>query len=163
MKHQNIHLHETAFLAPGAVAVGDVEIGENASVWYNATLRGDSPLRIGARTNIQDNAVLHAEPGHEVHVGEDVSIGHGAIVHGCRVGSNTLIGMGAIILNDAVIGSNCLIGAGALVTQGKVIPDGSLVIGSPAVVKRALNEEEIAAIRENAVEYLRLMKEYKEA
>ncbi|MBQ1290274.1 MAG: gamma carbonic anhydrase family protein [Lachnospiraceae bacterium] len=145
------------------MAVGDVEIGENASVWYNATLRGDSPLRIGARTNIQDNAVLHAEPGHEVHVGEDVSIGHGAIVHGCRVGSNTLIGMGAIILNDAVIGSNCLIGAGALVTQGKVIPDGSLVIGSPAVVKRALNEEEIAAIRENAVEYLRLMKEYKEA
>ena len=163
MKHQTIHLHESAFLAPGAVAVGDVEIGENASVWYNATLRGDSPLRIGARTNIQDNAVLHAEPGHEVHEGEDVSIGHGAIVHGCRVGSNTLIGMGAIILNDAVIGSNCLIGAGALVTQGKVIPDGSLVIGSPAVVKRALNEEEIAAIRENAVEYLRLMKEYKEA
>ena len=163
MKHQTIHLHESAFLAPGAVAVGDVEIGENASVWYNATLRGDSPLRIGARTNIQDNAVLHAEPGHEVHVGEDVSVGHGAIVHGCRVGSNTLIGMGAIILNDAVIGSNCLIGAGALVTQGKVIPDGSLVIGSPAVVKRALNEEEIAAIRENAVEYLRLMKEYKEA
>ena len=163
MKHQTIHLHESAFLAPGAVAVGDVEIGENASVWYNATLRGDSPLRIGARTNIQDNAVLHAEPGHEVHVGEDVSIGHGAIVHSCRVGSNTLIGMGAIILNDAVIGSNCLIGAGALVTQGKVIPDGSLVIGSPAVVKRALNEEEIAAIRENAVEYLRLMKEYKEA
>ena len=163
MKHQTIHLHESAFLAPGAVAVGDVEIGENASVWYNATLRGDSPLRIGARTNIQDNAVLHAEPGHEVYVGEDVSIGHGAIVHGCRVGSNTLIGMGAIILNDAVIGSNCLIGAGALVTQGKVIPDGSLVIGSPAVVKRALNEEEIAAIRENAVEYLRLMKEYKEA
>ena len=163
MKHQTIHLHESAFLAPGAVAVGDVEIGENASVWYNATLRGDSPLRIGARTNIQDNAVLHAEPGHEVHVGEDVSIGHGAIVHGCIVGSNTLIGMGAIILNDAVIGSNCLIGAGALVTQGKVIPDGSLVIGSPAVVKRALNEEEIAAIRENAVEYLRLMKEYKEA
>lgn len=163
MKHQTIHLHESAFLAPGAVAVGDVEIGENASVWYNATLRGDSPLRIGARTNIQDNAVLHAEPGHEVHVGEDVSIGHGAIVHGCRVGSNTLIGMGAIILNDAVIGSNCLVGAGALVTQGKVIPDGSLVIGSPAVVKRALNEEEIAAIRENAVEYLRLMKEYKEA
>ena len=163
MKHQTIHLHESAFLAPGAVAVGDVEIGENASVWYNATLRGDSPLRIGARTNIQDNAVLHAEPGHEVQVGEDVSIGHGAIVHGCIVGSNTLIGMGAIILNDAVIGSNCLIGAGALVTQGKVIPDGSLVIGSPAVVKRALNEEEIAAIRENAVEYLRLMKEYKEA
>ena len=163
MKHQNIHLHETAFLAPGAVAVGDVEIGENASVWANATRRGDSPLRVGARTNIQDNAVLHAEPGHEVHVGEDVSIGHGAIVHGCTVGSNTLIGMGAIILNDAVIGSNCLIGAGALVTQGKVIPDGSLVIGSPAVVKRALNEEEIAAIRENAVEYLRLMKEYKEA
>ena len=163
MKHQTIHLHESAFLAPGAVAVGDVEIGENASVWYNATLRGDSPLRIGARTNIQDNAVLHAEPGHEVHVGEDVSIGHGAIVHGCTVGSNTLIGMGAIILNDAVIGSNCLIGAGALVTQGKVIPDGSLVIGSPAVVKRPLNEEEIAAIRENAAEYLRLMKEYKEA
>ena len=163
MKHQTIHLHESAFLAPGAVAVGDVEIGENASVWYNATLRGDSPLRIGARTNIQDNAVLHAEPGHEVHVGEDVSIGHGAIVHGCRVGSNPLIGRGAIILNDAVSGSNCRIGAGALVTQGKVIPDGSLVIGSPAVVKRALNEEEIAAIRENAVEYLRLMKEYKEA
>ena len=157
-------IHDSVSQLKGSIVVGDVSIGENSSVWFNAVVRADmATISIGSSTNIQDNAVLHAEPGHEVHVGEDVSIGHGAIVHGCRVGSNTLIGMGAIILNDAVIGSNCLIGAGALVTQGKVIPDGSLVIGSPAVVKRALNEEEIAAIRENAVEYLRLMKEYKEA
>ena len=155
MKHQTIHLHESAFLAPGAVAVGDVEIGENASVWYNATLRGDSPLRIGARTNIQDNAVLHAEPGHEVHVGEDVSIGHGAIVHGCRVGSNTLIGMGSIIMDGAVIGSNCIIGAGSLVTGRKVIPDGTMALGRPAKVLKKLSEQEIEGLRGMAEDYMR--------
>ena len=153
-------IHESVFLAPGCAVVGEVEIRENASVWYNATLRADSPMVIGKNTNIQDNAVLHAEPGHEVHVGEGVSIGHSAIVHGCTVGSNTIIGMGAIILNDAVIGSNCIIGAGALVTQGKIIPDGSLVIGTPGVVKRALTEEEITFNRLNAEEYVKWAAQY---
>ena len=126
----------------------------------NATVRGDSPIRIGENSNVQDNAVLHGERGHEINVGDGVTIGHGAIVHGCTVGSNTIVGMGAIILNDAVIGENCIIGAGALVTQGKTIPAGSLVIGSPAVVKRPLTAEEIEGIRENAAEYAAFAKKY---
>ena len=154
------NIHETAYLAPGCAVVGDVEIGWNASVWLNETVRGDSPIRIGKNSNVQDNAVLHGERGHGISVGDGVTIGHGAIVHGCTVGSNTIVGMGAIILNDAVIGENCIIGAGALVTQGKTIPAGSLVIGSPAVVKRPLTAEEIEGIRENAAEYVAFAKKY---
>ena len=106
------------YVAEGAVIKGNITIGEDSGIWYNATIRGDSnQIAIGSRTNVQDNAVVHVSSGYPVSIGNDVTIGHGAIVHGCTVGSNTLIGMGAIILNGAVIGDNCIIGAGALVTQ----------------------------------------------
>ena len=148
------------YLAEGAVVKGDVTLGDDASVWYNATIRGDSnPVVIGERTNVQDNAVIHVELTHPVNIGKNVTIGHGAIVHGCEIGDNTLIGMGAIILNGAKIGKNCIIGAGALVTQNTNIPDGSLAFGNPAKVIRQVTEEEKAANRTNALKYVREAKE----
>ena len=153
-------IHETAYLAPGCAVVGDVEIGRNASVWFNATVRGDSPIRIGENSNVQDNAVLHGERGHEINVGDGVTIGHGAIVHGCKIGNCTLIGMGAIIMNGAEIGSHCLIGAGALVTGGMVIPDGSLVVGSPARIVSRVSEDQIRLLEHNASRYVELAAEY---
>ena len=145
------------FLAEGAVVVGDVTLGSRSSVWHNAVLRGDcAPITLGAGSNVQDCAVLHGADGFPVVVGDGVTIGHGAIVHGCTVGDNTLVGMGAIVLNGACIGSDCIIGAGALVTQGTVIPDGSVAYGTPARVVRPATEEDCAANRENAREYVRL-------
>ena len=117
------------FQAAGSVITGDVTIGRDCGVWYNAVIRGDEvDIHIGDRTNIQDNAVVHGDPGNPVHIGSGVTIGHGAIVHGCSIGDNSLIGMGAIILNGARIGRDCIIGAGALVTQGTEIPDGSVAV-----------------------------------
>lgn len=148
------------YLAEGAVVKGDVTCGNDASVWYNATVRGDSnPITIGERTNVQDNAVIHVELTHPVKIGNDVTIGHSAIVHGCEVGDNTLIGMGAIILNGAKIGKNCIIGAGALVTQNSVIPDGTLAFGNPAKVIRKLTPQEIESNKENALHYVKAAKE----
>ncbi len=151
------------FVAPGAAIAGDVTIGEQCSVWYNATIRADDePIVIGQRTNVQDNAVLHVDFDYPLVIGDGVTIGHGAIVHGCTVGDNTLIGMGAIILNGAKIGNNCIIGAGALVTQNKEIPDGSLVMGTPGKIVRELDEKAIESIRVNGEAYLQTMKEYQE-
>ena len=148
------NIAKSVFVAPGAQIVGDVEIGENSSIWYNAVLRGDSNLiKIGQNTNVQDNAVLHVNLEQELLIGDDVTIGHGAIVHGHKVGNNVLIGMGAIILDGVEIGDNCIIGAGALVTQNKVIPTGSMVYGSPAKIIRPLTEEEIASNKESAKHY----------
>ncbi len=148
-------IHESVFVAPGAVVLGNVTVEENASIWYNATVRGDrEPISIGRGTNVQDNCVIHAGEGHQTTVGEYVSIGHGAIVHGCSVGDNSLIGMGAILLNGCVIGKNCIVGAGALVTQGMQIPDNSLVLGSPARVKRQVTKEELETNRKNAQLYV---------
>ena len=155
-------IHESVFVAPGSTIVGDVEIGENSSVWYGAVIRGDKPIRIGKNCSIQDNAVFHAEYDHEIHMGDNVTVGHGAIVHGCTVGDNTLIGMGAIILNDAVVGKNCIIGAGSLVTGRKVIPDGSLVMGSPAVIKREVTSQELEGNLASAEHYVELGRQYKE-
>lgn len=150
-------LHPTVRIAPGAHVVGDATLGEHCTVWYNAVIRADeAPVTIGAKTNVQDCAVVHVSTGHPVSIGDGVTIGHGAIVHGCTVGSNSLIGMGAIVLDGAEIGSNCIIGAGALVTQGTRIPDGHMAFGSPARVIRPLTEEEIRKNRENAQEYVRL-------
>ena len=127
------------YLAEGAIVKGDVTIGEDSGIWYHATVRGDTEkITIGSRTNIQDNAVLHVGAGHALTIGDDVTIGHSAIVHGCTVGNNTLIGMGAIILNGAVIGNNCIIGAGALVTQNMEIPDGSMTDLQTLVVQSVL-------------------------
>ena len=147
-------IHPDAYIAPNATVVGNVRIGAGSSVFFGSVLRGDrEPITIGNDTNIQDNCVLHEEFGHPVSVGSRVTVGHGAILHSCTIGDETLIGMGAIILNGAVIGSHCIVGAGALVTQNTVIPDGSLVYGSPARVKGQLDESAIENIRQNAGVY----------
>lgn len=149
------NIADKVYIAEGAKVIGDVTIYENSSVWYNAVIRGDSnTIIIGEKTNVQDNAVLHTSHNHALTIGNQVTIGHGAIVHGCTVGDNVLIGMGAIILDGAVIGDNCIIGAGALVTQNKEIPEGSLCVGSPARVMRELTAEEKESILENANEYV---------
>ena len=148
------------YIAEGAVVKGQVTFGNGASIWYNATVRGDSePIEIGSNSNIQDNAVVHVDLTHKVVIGDNVTIGHGAIIHGCTIGDNTLIGMGAIILNGAVIGKNCIIGAGALITQGTNIPDGSLAFGNPAKVIRPLTDDEIAENSRNANHYVEIAKD----
>lgn len=153
-------IHESAFIAPGAIALGDVTIGEDCSIWYHATIRGDSsPIRIGRSTNIQDNCVLHGNASYPVVIGEMVTVGHGAIIHGCTIEDHSLIGMGAILLNGCHIGKNCIIGAGALVTQNTVIPDNSLVLGNPGKIKREVTEEEVTSISRNALHYATLAKQ----
>lgn len=143
------------YVADGAKIIGNVEIGADSSVWYNAVIRGDSnSIVIGKHTNIQDNAVLHTSHNYALKIGDNVTIGHGAIVHGCTIGNNVLIGMGAIVLDGVVIENDCMIGAGALVTQNKVISEGSLCIGSPAKVVRELTQEEKDSIVENARAYV---------
>ena len=130
------------FVADTATVIGNVIIGEEASVWFGVVIRGDNePINLGPRTNIQDNSVLHTDPGFPVNIGQGCTIGHKAIIHGCIIGDNCLIGMGAIVLNGAKIGDNCLIGAGALVKTGQVIPDNSMVVGAPGRVIRQLDEE----------------------
>lgn len=139
------------YMAPGAYAVGDVNLGENVNIWYGAVLRGDTgKITVGAGSNIQDNCVLHEETT----VGEDCTVGHGAILHGCTVGDRCLIGMGAIVLNGARLGAECMVGAGALVTGKTDAPDGSLLLGSPAKVVRPLTEEERQNLLEDAKVYV---------
>ncbi len=148
-------IHPTVFLAQGAIIVGDVTLAEGCGVWFHASLRGDvEPIQIGARTNIQEGAIFHVDPGFPVTVGVGVTIGHGAIVHGATVGDNVIIGMHATVLNGAVIGADSLVGANSLVTEGKQFPAGSLIIGSPARVVRALTPEEIARNRLSAETYV---------
>ena len=143
------------FLAPTAVIVGDVRIGDRANVWFGAVLRGDSEvIRIGDRSNVQDNAVIHIDSDAPATVGHDVTIGHSAVVHGCTIGDFTLIGIGATILSHAKIGNYCLVGAGALITERKEFPDGSLIIGAPARRARALREEERRMLEESAAHYV---------
>lgn len=164
MKHVNIEpqVAENVFVAHNATIIGDAKIESGASVWYNALIRADNNYCvIGEGSNIQDGVVVHCDEDYPVVLGKNVTVGHSAIIHSARIDDNTLIGMGAIILNGAHIGKNCIIGAGALVTGGAEIPDGSLVVGTPAKVKRALTEQEIAEITENADEYIEASKEYK--
>ena len=156
-------IDKSVFIADGAKIIGSVEIEENSSVWFNAVIRGDSnDVKIGYGSNVQDNAVIHTSRDFGVNIGDNVTIGHGAIVHGCTIGNNVLIGMGAIVLDGAVIEENCIIGAGTLVTQGKVIPSGSLAFGNPCKVVRELSEEEIKSILDNAVSYVNKAKKYRE-
>lgn len=153
-------IDNTVFEAQGSVVTGDVTIGPESSVWYNAVIRGDEDeISIGSKTNIQDNATVHMEVGHPVKIGSHVTIGHNAVVHGCTIGDNTLIGMGAVILDDAIIGKNCIIGAGALVTRRTEIPSGSLAFGSPAKVVRRLSQDEIDANFQNAELYVDLARD----
>ncbi len=153
-------IEESVFLAEGVRVVGTVTIGASSGVWYNAVIRGDeAPVEIGECSNVQDLACLHGSIGHPIKVGSYVTIGHSALVHGCTVGDNTLIGMHATVLDGAVIGNNCIVGAHTLVTQGTVIPDNSLVVGVPGRVIRTLGEEAEKSNRQNAVEYCRLAAE----
>jgi len=148
-------LDASAYVASGARLVGSVRLGAQASVWYNAVLRADGDaIRVGPRSNIQDNVSVHVDAGHPVTIGADVSIGHNAVVHGCTIGDGSLIGMGSVILSGAVIGDGCLVAGGAVVLEGAVIPAGSLVAGVPAKVRRELSDEEKSGLLRNAAAYL---------
>ena len=150
------------WIANNATLIGRVVLSEASSVWFGAVLRADNePITVGARTNIQDLAVLHTDPGFPLNIGPDCTIGHQAMLHGCTVGDGTMIGIGAIVLNGARIGRHCLIGAGALVPEGVEIPDRSLVVGLPGKVKRELSDEEVSRLLENAAQYARRANEYR--
>jgi carbonic anhydrase/acetyltransferase-like protein (isoleucine patch superfamily) len=151
------------YIAPNAAVIGRVTLRANASVWFSCVLRGDvEAIEIGEGSNIQDGTVIHADPGYPVHVGANVTVGHNAMLHGCRVGDGSLIGIGAVVLNGARIGRGCLVGAGALVTEGTEIPDGSLVLGSPAKVKKTLSPEQQLALAHNADHYVGNAKRFSE-
>jgi carbonic anhydrase/acetyltransferase-like protein (isoleucine patch superfamily) len=142
------------WIAPNATVIGKVTIAEGVGIWFGAVVRGDGePIVIGADSNLQEHVIVHTDPGYPVTIGQGCTIGHRAIVHGCTIGDNVLIGMGAIVLTGAVIGENSLVGAGALVTEGKVIPPRSLVFGAPGKVARQLTDDEVARNRQSATHY----------
>ena len=145
-----------AWVADSADVVGNVELAEGANVWFGVIIRGDNQeaIRIGRGTNIQDGSVLHADRGIPLTLGDEVTIGHKVMLHGCTIGDGSLVGMGAVVLNGARIGKNCLVGAGSLVTEGKEFPDGSMILGSPAKVVRALSPEQALGLRRIAVHYV---------
>ncbi len=154
-------VEDAAFIADGATVVGDVVLGKDVSIWFGVVVRGDlEPIRIGDRTNVQDNSVLHGAIGFPLTIGNDVTIGHNAIVHACTVGDGSLIGMGACVMDGAVIPPGCMVGARALVPPGKTYPQGSLIVGSPAKVVRALREDEYEVMRQRIVEYVEAGKRY---
>ncbi len=154
-------IHKDTFIAETAAVMGDVNIGEGSSVWFSAVVRGDiENITIGKYTNIQDNATVHTETDIPTKLGDYVVIGHNAIIHGCTIGDNSLIGMGATVLNNAVIGKNCIIGAGSVVTEGKIIPDNSMVIGLPGKTVRMVSDEEVEGIKENAIRYYNLWQKH---
>lgn len=151
-------IHPSAWVAPGAFLRGDVTVGEQVSIWYNAVLRADQEtIAVGKGSNIQDNCVLHGDAGCDVTVGEFVTVGHGAILHGCTVEDKCLIGMNAVVLDHAVVGAGSIVGAGAVVAAGTIIPPKSLVVGIPAKVKKTLTDEDIAGTVDNSMGYLDLM------
>jgi carbonic anhydrase/acetyltransferase-like protein (isoleucine patch superfamily) len=155
-------VHPSVFVAPGAIVVGKVELHENSSVWFNVSLRGDNDLIVlGEGSNIQEGSVLHTDTGHPLTIGKRVTVGHQAMLHGCTIGDESLIGMQAILLNGSQVGRHCIIGAGALVTGNTVIPEGSMVLGSPAKVVRPLKPEEIEMIRQAAAGYVDRAKLFK--
>lgn len=155
------NIAETVFLAEGSRLLGDISIGENTSVWYNAVIRADeNSVTIGNNSNVQDNAVIHQSDHSKVIIGDNVTIGHSAIVHGAKIEDNVIIGMGATILDNAIIGKNSIIGANSLVTKGKEIPEGVLVVGSPAKIARKLNDDEVSSITENAQIYVELARKH---
>lgn len=148
-------LDPTAWVADSATVLGRVVLGEQSSVWYGAVLRGDTDtLRIGRRSNVQDASVLHTDPGFELVLGDDVTVGHQVMLHGCHVGDGSLIGIQSVILNGARIGRHCLVGAGSLVTEGKSFPDGSMIMGRPAKVVRELTPEQIDGLKRSAARYV---------
>lgn len=155
-------IFESNFIASSAQIIGQVTLAEDTNIWFGAVIRADvASITIGERTNVQDNAVVHVATGFPTQIGNDVTIGHGAIVHGCTVGDVVLIGMGSIILDGAIIGKETMIGAGTLIPQGKIIPPRSLVMGSPGKVIRTLTETEIVDLKASAEHYVSYAKEYK--
>ena len=161
--NRKVEFHgEDWFIAANATVIGSVVLKQNASIWFNAVVRGDNDLiTIGENANIQDGAILHTDPGILLTIGRDVTVGHLAMLHGCTIGDNSLIGIKSLIMNRAVIGNNCLIGANSLIPEGKVIPDGSLVMGSPGKIVRTLSEAEIAGLRLSAARYVENFKRFK--
>lgn len=152
----------SAYVAPEAVVIGEVVLGEGANIWPGAVIRGDNVLiRVGRDSNVQEGAVLHSDPGIPLLVGDEVSIGHQAMLHGCVVGDGSLVGIQAVVMNNAVVGRECLVGAGALVAEGKAFDDRSLVLGSPARMLRTLTDEEVAGLRFNAADYVRRAQAYR--
>ena len=148
-------LGKNAWVADSAQVIGKVTLEENANVWFGTIIRGDSEhIHIGKNSNVQDASVLHADPGVPLTLGENVSVGHQVMLHGCTIGDGSLIGIGAIVLNHAKIGKNCLVGAGALVTEGKEFPDGSMILGSPAKAVKQLSPEQIAGLQRIARHYV---------
>ncbi|MEE9367587.1 MAG: gamma carbonic anhydrase family protein [Pontiella sp.] len=155
-------LPEEYYVADNASVIGDVILHNQSSIWFGAVLRGDiEPIMVGERSNIQDNSVAHTSDGNPVILGDDVTVGHNVILHGCKVGNNCLIGMGAILLDGCEIGDNCIIGAGTLVSVNKKIPSGSLAVGTPARVMRSLTEDDIADVRRYAERYVVKMNQYR--
>lgn len=156
-----VQVHEEAWVAPGAVIVGDVHVGPGASVWFGAVVRGDmAPIRIGARSNVQDGTIVHVDDDVPCTIGDDVTIGHRCIIHGATIEDGSLIGMGAIVMNNARIGARCLIGAGTLVAEGKIIPPRSLVLGVPGRVVRELRDDELAELVRSSEHYVSSSREY---
>lgn len=146
---------DSAWVAESAQVIGDVELADEVGIWFGAVIRGDTDtIRIGRRTNIQDLSVLHADAGMPLTLGEDVTVGHQVMLHGCTVGDGSLIGIGAVVLNGAKIGKGCLVGAGSLVTEGKEFADGSMILGSPAKVVRQLSPEQLEGLRQSARHYV---------
>jgi len=154
-------LAETAWVADSAQVIGNVELAEGASIWFGAILRGDNEtLYIGRNSNVQDGSMLHADPGFPLTLGENVTVGHHVMLHGCTVGDGSLIGIKTVVLNGAKIGKNCLVGAGSLITEGKEFPDGSMIMGAPAKVVRPLTPEQIAGLSRAATHYVDNAKRY---
>ena len=152
----------SAYVAKEATIIGRVKLGELASVWPGAVIRGDDePIHVGNRTNVQDGAVLHTDPGCPLFIGDNVTVGHQAVLHGCTIGEGSLIGIQAVVYNRAIIGKDCLIGAGSLVTEGKVFPDRSLIVGAPAKRVRELTDEDVAAMHANTHTYVQRREKYK--
>jgi carbonic anhydrase/acetyltransferase-like protein (isoleucine patch superfamily) len=152
----------TAWVAEQASVIGEVIIGPQAGIWYGAVLRGDTaPIRIGARSNVQDNSVLHVDMNVPLVIGEDVTVGHQVVLHGCTIGDGSLIGIQSVVLNRSVIGKDCLVGAGSIVTEGKSFPDRSMILGSPAKVVRELSEENASRLTMSAESYVKRSQDYK--
>ena len=161
LENKKVNNHGDNWVAPNAVVVGDVTLEKNTSVWFSASIRGDiEHIHLGEGSNVQDGSVLHTDKGYPLKIGKNVTIGHLVMVHGCDIGDNSLIGIGAVILNNAKIGKNCIIGAKALITEHKEIPDNSLVLGVPGKIIRKVTDEEVKLITENAKHYQDNWKKY---
>ncbi|HAL39307.1 MAG TPA: gamma carbonic anhydrase family protein [Polaromonas sp.] len=155
-------IHDSAWVADSAQVIGRVRLAEDCSVWFGVVIRGDTEtITVGKGSNIQDNSVLHADPGMPLNIGENVNVGHQVMLHGCTIGDGSLIGIQAVVLNGAKIGKNCLVGAGSLVTEGKEFPDGSMILGSPAKAVRQLSAEQITGLKMSTQRYIDNARRYK--